>query len=287
MPGPVRTNLSRPATVQSGEAWRVPRTTAMILGAIRFELVINGSIQRETIDACAAVRGDGATASRRTACARARPFFLEPPTMPMRALRYAASPLLRVRDGFWAAKNPPHPEQAPSASLGTGCAPYRGLIPSRPGAPYRGTPRRRGSTQVGSSAPPARSRPHRRDESCATREDRQALRAVRFRLSGPLANVRTVSDAPIGTSLRGATEILSLADLLRGAGRCGRTLPRRPRWTRSRLRARPRSGALRRVSVRGRHRPIARLMRLGSAPPSMIPDSISSAIAQTPPILLV
>ena len=277
MPGPVRTNLSRPATVQSGEAWRVPRTTAMILGAIRFELVRNGSIQRETIDACAAVRGDGATASRRTACARARPFFLEPPTMPMRALRYAASPLLRVRDGFWAAKNPPHPEQAP-----LGFARDRLRAVSRDATPPRFHPSR-----IRSSAPPARSRPHRRDESCATREDRQALRAVRFRLSGPLANVRTVSGAPIGTSLRGATEILSPARLLRGAGRCGRTLPRRPRWTRSRLRARPRSGALRRVSVRGRHRPIARLMRLGSAPPSMIPDSISSAIAQTPPILLV
>ena len=44
--------------------------------------------------------------------------------MPMRALRYAAEPvpseaegpLLRVRDGFWAAKNPPHPEQAPLGS---------------------------------------------------------------------------------------------------------------------------------------------------------------------------
>ena len=46
--------------------------------------------------------------------------------MPRRALRYAASPLLRVRDGLWVAKKisliPSRPE-----------GPYRGLIPSSPG----------------------------------------------------------------------------------------------------------------------------------------------------------
>ena len=57
--------------------------------------------------------GRGKSSKLQNRDTRARPFFLEPPTMPMRALRYPASPLLRVRGGFRAAKNPPHPEQAP------------------------------------------------------------------------------------------------------------------------------------------------------------------------------
>ncbi len=54
---------------------------------------------------------------------------LEPPTMPARTPRYAAAPLFRVRDGLWAAG------KSPSSRTGAQ-------------APYRGTHRRRGSTQA-------------------------------------------------------------------------------------------------------------------------------------------